>query len=37
MGSKFKIGKAFYSELKESIGDLGRRYREETGDRKSVV
>ena len=37
MGSKFKIGKAFYSELKESIGDLGRRYREETGKKRSSI
>ena len=37
MGSKFKIGKAFYSELKESIGDLGKRYREETGKKRSSI
>jgi len=27
MGSKYKIGKAFYSTIKESIRDLGKRYR----------
>ena len=37
MGSKYKIGKAFYAELKESIGDLGRRYRKETGKKRASV
>lgn len=37
MGSKYKIGKAFYSEIKESIGDLGRRYRKETGKKRASV
>ena len=31
MGSKYKIGKAFYPTIKESIRDLGKRYRKETG------
>ncbi len=37
MGSKYKIGKAFYSELKESISDLGKRYRKETGKKRSSI
>ena len=37
MGSKYKIGKAFYSTIKESIRDLGKRYRKETGKKRSTI